>query len=204
MTVWFWNYGYEFSDQKFTPLSSITIIQWQYSSGERGFLPCHERGTKKGLWVPIRNWTLDLQIPCSDVLPRRLNGEHGPLQSSEYSSTWDRIYLIYCLRLDDWSQLSTKVFAMKPSFPKRCHTIFTKIPLNEMEVPKGEGSQHFSFLSRSVFDQNLRCWFAGYVSLQPGDISLKDSAAICFESPCSSPQRTTNFRYFLLIWFTGR
>ena len=31
---------------------------------------CHERGTKKTFWVPIRNWTSDLRIPCSDALPQ--------------------------------------------------------------------------------------------------------------------------------------
>ena len=31
------------------------------------FLSCHERETKKKFWVPMRNWTSDLQIPCSDV-----------------------------------------------------------------------------------------------------------------------------------------
>ena len=31
--------------------------------------PCHERGTKKTFWVPIRNRTSDLRIPRSDALP---------------------------------------------------------------------------------------------------------------------------------------
>ena len=31
---------------------------------------CHERGAKKTFWVPIRNRTSDLRIPCSDALPQ--------------------------------------------------------------------------------------------------------------------------------------
>ena len=30
---------------------------------------CHERGTKKTFWVPMRNRTLDQRIPRSDALP---------------------------------------------------------------------------------------------------------------------------------------
>ena len=33
------------------------------------FLSCHECGKKKKTWVPMRNWTSDLQILCSDALP---------------------------------------------------------------------------------------------------------------------------------------
>ena len=32
------------------------------------FSSCHERGTKKKFWVPVRNGTLDLWIPHSDAL----------------------------------------------------------------------------------------------------------------------------------------
>ena len=32
------------------------------------FLSCHECETKKKFWVPMRNWTSDLRIPCSDVV----------------------------------------------------------------------------------------------------------------------------------------
>ena len=46
---------------------------------------CHERGTKKKFWVPMRNRTSDLRIPRSDALttkPERLYGERGLLWSS--------------------------------------------------------------------------------------------------------------------------
>ena len=33
------------------------------------FPSCHERGTKKKFWVPMRNRTSDLRIPHSDALP---------------------------------------------------------------------------------------------------------------------------------------
>lgn len=33
------------------------------------FSPCHKRGTKKKIWVPVRNCTSDLWIPCSDAPP---------------------------------------------------------------------------------------------------------------------------------------
>ena len=42
---------------------------------------CHERGTKKKFWVPMRNRTSYLRIPCSDALPLS-HGERGPLRSS--------------------------------------------------------------------------------------------------------------------------
>ena len=35
-----------------------------------GISSCHENGTKKTFWVPIRNWTSDLRIPRSDALPQ--------------------------------------------------------------------------------------------------------------------------------------
>ena len=36
---------------------------------DRYFSSCHERGTKKKFWVPMRNRTSDLRIPRSDALP---------------------------------------------------------------------------------------------------------------------------------------
>ena len=48
---------------------------------ETCFSSCHERGTKKKFWVPMRNQTSDLRIPCSDALPLS-HGERGPLRSS--------------------------------------------------------------------------------------------------------------------------
>ena len=33
------------------------------------FLSCHECGKKEKTWVPMRNWTSDLQILCSISLP---------------------------------------------------------------------------------------------------------------------------------------
>ena len=33
------------------------------------FSSCHERGTKKKFWVPMRNQTSGLRIPHSDALP---------------------------------------------------------------------------------------------------------------------------------------
>ena len=32
------------------------------------FLSCHECEAKEKFWVPMRNWTSDLRIPCSDVV----------------------------------------------------------------------------------------------------------------------------------------
>ena len=48
---------------------------------ETCFSSCHERGTKKKFWVPMRNRTSYLRIPCSDALPLS-HGERGPLRSS--------------------------------------------------------------------------------------------------------------------------
>ena len=42
------------------------LTYYQYK--ERCFLSCHERGTKKKIWVPMRNQTSDLWIPHSDAL----------------------------------------------------------------------------------------------------------------------------------------
>ena len=36
---------------------------------ERCFSSCHKCGTNKTFWVPMRNWTSDLQMPHSDALP---------------------------------------------------------------------------------------------------------------------------------------
>ena len=33
------------------------------------FSSCHEHGTEKKFWVPMKNWTSDLWIPLSDALP---------------------------------------------------------------------------------------------------------------------------------------
>ena len=44
------------------------------------FSSCHERGTKKKFWVPMRDRASDLQIPHSDALTtktQRLHGERG-------------------------------------------------------------------------------------------------------------------------------
>ena len=35
---------------------------------ERCFASCHERGTKKTLWIPMGNWTSDLRFTRSDAL----------------------------------------------------------------------------------------------------------------------------------------
>ena len=44
---------------------------WQITPfiGERYLSSCHERGTKRKLWVPRRNRTSDLWIQRSDALP---------------------------------------------------------------------------------------------------------------------------------------
>ena len=43
---------------------------WAYwRNRERCSWSFHECGTKKEFWVPTRNWTSDLQIPCSEALP---------------------------------------------------------------------------------------------------------------------------------------
>ena len=49
------------------------------------FSSCHEGGTKRKFWVPIRNRTSDLRIPRFDAIttePQRLHGERGLLGSS--------------------------------------------------------------------------------------------------------------------------
>ena len=43
------------------------LTYYQYK--ERCFLSCHERGTKKKIWVPMRNRTSDLPTLCFDALP---------------------------------------------------------------------------------------------------------------------------------------
>ena len=48
------------------PHGSVTISPL---APENVFSSCHERGTKKKFWFPIRNRTSDLRIPRSDALP---------------------------------------------------------------------------------------------------------------------------------------
>ena len=36
---------------------------------ERRFLACHKHGSEEKFWVPMRNQTSDLWIPCSNALP---------------------------------------------------------------------------------------------------------------------------------------
>ena len=43
------------------------LTYYQYK--ERCLSSCHERGTKKKFWVPMRNWTSDLRILCFNALP---------------------------------------------------------------------------------------------------------------------------------------
>ena len=49
----------------------MNLLIYSQSKGykERWFSSCHERGTKKKFWVPMRNQTSDLRISRSDALP---------------------------------------------------------------------------------------------------------------------------------------
>ena len=42
---------------------------WGLNNRIVNFSSCHERGTKKKFWVPMRKRTSDLRIPRSDALP---------------------------------------------------------------------------------------------------------------------------------------
>ena len=52
----------------------MNLLIYSQSKGykERWFSSCHERGTKKKFWVPMRNQTSDLRISRSDALPLSL------------------------------------------------------------------------------------------------------------------------------------
>ena len=54
------------SADELEPHGSVTISPL---APENVFSSCHEHGTKKKFWVPIRNRTSDLRIPRSDALP---------------------------------------------------------------------------------------------------------------------------------------
>ena len=54
------------SADELEPHGSVTISPL---APENVFSSCHEHGTKKKFWVPIRNRTLDLRIPRPDALP---------------------------------------------------------------------------------------------------------------------------------------
>ena len=62
-------------------LCGSKVLDWRNS---KRISSCHERGTKKKFWVPMRNRTSDLRIPRSNALPlsHRLYGERGLLRSS--------------------------------------------------------------------------------------------------------------------------
>ena len=62
-------------------LCGSKVLDWRNS---KRISSCHERGTKKKFWVPMRNRTSDLRIPRSNALPlsHRLYDERGLLRSS--------------------------------------------------------------------------------------------------------------------------
>ena len=67
-----------------TPPSNIFEGESGADKQRKMFSSCHERGTKKKPWVPMRNRTSDLRIPHSDALTtdlQRLHGERGLLRS---------------------------------------------------------------------------------------------------------------------------
>ena len=49
------------------------FINDKLNEEERCFSSCHELGTKKKFWVPMRNWTSDLCILHCDALPLSQN-----------------------------------------------------------------------------------------------------------------------------------
>ena len=79
--------GTKLSNQSFTSISTVLIKQMckympdsLYILEKDVFSSCHERGTKKKFWIPMRDRTSDLQIPHSDALttkPQRLHRERG-------------------------------------------------------------------------------------------------------------------------------
>ena len=71
--------GTKLSNQSFTSISKY-MPDSLYILEKDVFSSCHERGTKKKFWVPMRDRASDLQIPHSDALTtktQRLHGERG-------------------------------------------------------------------------------------------------------------------------------
>ena len=70
-------------------ITDINFMFPQLSTGEGCFSSCHEHGTKKKLWVSMRNQTSDLQIPCSNALSlsHRDYSEGGLLWSSVWHTS---------------------------------------------------------------------------------------------------------------------
>ena len=70
-------------------ITDINFMFQQLSTWERCFSSCHEHGTKKKFWVPMRNQTSDLQIPCSNALSlsHRDYSEGGLLWSSVWHTS---------------------------------------------------------------------------------------------------------------------
>ena len=70
-------------------ITDINFMFQQLSTWERCFSSCHEHATKKKFWVPMRNQTSDLQIPCSNALSlsHRDYSEGGLLWSSVWHTS---------------------------------------------------------------------------------------------------------------------
>ena len=57
------------------------FINDELNEEERCFSSCHELGTKKKFWVPMRNWTSDLRILHCDALPLSQNRSQSNLKT---------------------------------------------------------------------------------------------------------------------------
>ena len=85
------------------------FINDELNEEERCFSSCHELGTKKKFWVPMRNWTSDLRILHCDALPLSQNQSQSNLKTFRIwkSKVWllwyNHGYLICALMLCHWA-----------------------------------------------------------------------------------------------------
>ena len=83
-----------------TSLLQVEKLMWnkKFVSRERCFSSCHNHRTKKTFWVPMRNCTSDLWIPCSNALPQGLYITKFSYFFSElktYHFSYSYLFLVY-------------------------------------------------------------------------------------------------------------
>ena len=58
---------------------------------------CHKHGTRKKFWLPMRSWTLELQIPHPDALPQ--SHWDSVVRKAQYEvHTWHTAIFLFCLQ----------------------------------------------------------------------------------------------------------
>ena len=85
---------------------------------------CHERGTKKKFWVPVRNWTSDLRISelqCITSKPQRLHGERGLVRSFTWKN--NSLYHLTGLKIYHLSYYIYKHDATDIADPNRMYNL---------------------------------------------------------------------------------